>query len=282
MNRYKLMKIYKALDKVIKDNDPNKDYIYAMNNKSEEWLNKTYTNLNKFSKKVYKELLRVKNALILDIGNLGNKVTTELMRYYLEHYDNLLDIYDDTMYKHYIDIVDITLDDLSKIVAGANVGIDFQLLDEEAKIYLMNKKIQFARQVSNSTHDAIVSELSKGFELGESIPDLSARIANMPAFNMARATLVSRTEVVNSSNAGTFKGYELSGVVVGKEWVSIGDSRTRDIHLDAIGQRRALKEPFIVGGEKLMHPGDSSLGASAGNVIQCRCSTIPIFDGEVI
>src|SRR5690606_17616229 len=33
-----------------------------------------------------------------------------------------------------------------------------------------------------------------------------------------------------------------------------------------------LEEAFEVSGEQLMFPGDSSLGASAGNLINCRCS----------
>jgi hypothetical protein len=32
-----------------------------------------------------------------------------------------------------------------------------------------------------------------------------------------------------------------------------------------------VNEPFTVGGEQLMYPGDDSLGASPGNVINCQC-----------
>ena len=43
-------------------------------------------------------------------------------------------------------------------------------------------------------------------------------------------------------------------------------------HKNANGQQVLLEEPFTVGGEKLMHPGDSSMGASAKNIIHCRCT----------
>jgi hypothetical protein len=73
----------------------------------------------------------------------------------------------------------------------------------------------------------------------------------------------------------------LAGVVIGgvavaiamqKVWDAILDDKTRDHHAMASGQVRSMGVPFIVGGEMLKVPGDTSLGASAGNVINCRCS----------
>jgi len=58
-----------------------------------------------------------------------------------------------------------------------------------------------------------------------------------------------------------------------KTWDSVGDSHVRDDHLAADGQTVPVNEPFVVGGEQLMFPGDTSLGASAGNVINCRCGS---------
>lgn len=59
-----------------------------------------------------------------------------------------------------------------------------------------------------------------------------------------------------------------------KEWVSIGDHRVRGAHLAADGQVVSITEPFIVGGEQLMSPGDPDLGASVGNLVNCRCASI--------
>jgi predicted ABC-type ATPase len=64
-----------------------------------------------------------------------------------------------------------------------------------------------------------------------------------------------------------------------KEWHNISDSdvrtpldkRSKFNHLLA-EQRVFSHEPFIVSGEKLMFPADTSLGASIGNVAECRCS----------
>lgn len=58
-----------------------------------------------------------------------------------------------------------------------------------------------------------------------------------------------------------------------KTWTAILDERVRDNHAIADGQSQRIGNPFSVGGELLRHPGDTSLGASAGNVINCRCSS---------
>lgn len=57
-----------------------------------------------------------------------------------------------------------------------------------------------------------------------------------------------------------------------KTWVTIGDSKVRLWHQKAAFQTVLESEPFIVHNERLMHPGDMSMGASIENVANCRCS----------
>jgi hypothetical protein len=59
-----------------------------------------------------------------------------------------------------------------------------------------------------------------------------------------------------------------------KVWGTMGDDKVRPAHEDADGQEQPLDQPFIVDGEMLMYPGDTDLGASAGNVCNCRCSSV--------
>lgn len=61
---------------------------------------------------------------------------------------------------------------------------------------------------------------------------------------------------------------------VEKEWVTTGDERVRPAHVAADSQDRDLNAPFRVGGQLLRFPGDTSLGATAGNVINCRCASV--------
>ena len=57
-----------------------------------------------------------------------------------------------------------------------------------------------------------------------------------------------------------------------KIWRTVGDERVRRHHADADFQLRKANEPFLVNGELLRWPGDTSLGASASNIINCRCT----------
>ena len=61
-----------------------------------------------------------------------------------------------------------------------------------------------------------------------------------------------------------------------KSWANLGDSRVRRSPFNHLFAEQTVpaNKPFIVSGERLMYPGDTSLGASLGNVIRCRCSAI--------
>lgn len=61
---------------------------------------------------------------------------------------------------------------------------------------------------------------------------------------------------------------------VQKEWNTVGDANVRRAHAAADFQQRDQNKPFNVGGEQLKYPGDTSLGASLGNIINCRCAAV--------
>lgn len=59
-----------------------------------------------------------------------------------------------------------------------------------------------------------------------------------------------------------------------KMWITMQDAKVRSFpynHQSALFQKVPYKEPFVVSNELLMEPRDSSMGASAGNTINCRC-----------
>lgn len=57
-----------------------------------------------------------------------------------------------------------------------------------------------------------------------------------------------------------------------KWWSTMLDELVRDSHQEAEGQRRRASEAFDLRGGQLMFPGDTSLGVSLSEIINCRCS----------
>lgn len=61
-------------------------------------------------------------------------------------------------------------------------------------------------------------------------------------------------------------------------WITRGDEKVRAAHVAADNTFKNENGVFIVDGEQLKFPGDTSLGASASNVINCRCASVLIID----
>lgn len=97
------------------------------------------------------------------------------------------------------------------------------------------------------------------------------------------AIRAARTAVTAAENGGRQASYERAaemGVELTREWLATHDARTRHAHGMADGQRVKVDEPFIVGGEELMFPGDTSRGASGWNIYNCRCGLISAVKGH--
>lgn len=118
-------------------------------------------------------------------------------------------------------------------------------------------------------------ELADGMKKNESIADLAARIDEyLEPLYENRAESIARTETIPASNLAGQMAARATGLPLTKSWIATGDTRTRVDHLEAESgnQKIPIEDAYDVGGEKMMFPGDVSLGASAENTIQCRCS----------
>lgn len=95
-----------------------------------------------------------------------------------------------------------------------------------------------------------------------------------------RGETVGRTEALSAVHAGQHEAIEqavVDGNIPAEEiertWYATSDSRVRDAHLAMSGQVRRHGEPFqSPTGARLMYPGDSSLGASPRDIVNCRCT----------
>lgn len=61
-----------------------------------------------------------------------------------------------------------------------------------------------------------------------------------------------------------------------KQWVDIRDKKERETHREVGGTIIPIEDVFVVGDSLMRYPKDSSLGAEAKEIINCRC-TIKYF-----
>ena len=140
----------------------------------------------------------------------------------------------------------------------------------------LNRGIDLAygkRQISA----CVTSSIMQGKSIKGIADDLQTRI---PTMNRDSAIRTARTAVTNAQNAGRMDSYVAAtkmGIEMEREWVSALDARTRTEHAEADGKVVGVDEPFIVGGEKLMFPGDRS--GSGWNIYNCRCTQIAKVKG---
>lgn len=132
--------------------------------------------------------------------------------------------------------------------------------------------------ITETTREWVRQKLSEGHEQGLLYPEISRNMIN-DQINGSRAMLIARTESTGAMNFASFIAINKSAFQKEKEWIDTADARVRpagkpspfDHHHEDIG-KQPLEKAFFVSGEQLMFPGDTSLGASAGNICNCRCS----------
>lgn len=86
-----------------------------------------------------------------------------------------------------------------------------------------------------------------------------------------RAMFISECEANSILNYRQYSKAAKSGKTK-KKWIDVGDKRERKTHLEVGGTTLPIGEPFSVGDSLLQFPTDTSLGASADEIVNCRCS----------
>lgn len=115
--------------------------------------------------------------------------------------------------------------------------------------------------------------VQKGANLRRSLESRVKTITTFETQSIAEAAKLTEAQVL-VGQAPSVTGGSPQVVLIIKEWVTVGDERVREAHMLADSQTRTINESFSVGGEALRWPGDTSQGASLGNVINCRCSSV--------
>lgn len=162
-------------------------------------------------------------------------------------------------------------------------GLDFKLGPAQATEFLATRAKEI-QGINETTFEQIREAVRDGLDTGASYEQVAARIREV--FNEAsdvRAETIAITETNVAINSGRFAAMESARVPL-KGWLSARLETTRAAHLQAerdYGQEAdaiPTAQPFIVGGESLMHPGDPN--GSPGNTIRCRCVSIAVLRDE--
>lgn len=118
----------------------------------------------------------------------------------------------------------------------------------------------------------------------EGVPYVEAarQIAREYGTEFYRAERLVRSAYSTASNNANLQAILDAGFAK-KRWLTSRDARVRRPtpsspfdHHAAEGQTVPVDQPFIVSGEALMFPGDSSRGASIGSLINCRCTCVGV------
>lgn len=119
--------------------------------------------------------------------------------------------------------------------------------------------------LTNSEIDSLVMD-----KFNTTLQNRIPTIATTEVQNVYQATKNIQMNIINTM-------FVAQGINTQKRWDATLDSDTRRAHAEAHGQRRPINSPFSVWSESLMYPGDTSMGASVKNIVNCRCEQIFIL-----
>jgi uncharacterized protein with gpF-like domain len=153
-------------------------------------------------------------------------------------------------------------------------GIFRTLLDA----WIESETAQRVRMVVQTTKDLIASAISQS--VNESLgPAGMAKLIREQAggvISARRAKTIARTETHTAAQFSNTAAAEASGVELRKIWVRTKDERVRPSHIKAErdSRKNIIKagEPFNVGGNSAMFPGDPTLPPEES--INCRCGVV--------
>ena len=157
----------------------------------------------------------------------------------------------------------------AKQIAG--VGLSFSLQSPEVLEAITRRTSRLAELIGETTAKEVTAAIRAAELAGFSVAE-TARLVQATVFNERitdnRAKTIARTESAGAMSQGSWDQGRAMGIYQSKEWLAFEDDKTRDSHIDCMGQGRIpIDEPFQNG---LMYPLDPS-GDWPQEVINCRC-----------
>jgi uncharacterized protein with gpF-like domain len=134
-------------------------------------------------------------------------------------------------------------------------------------------------RIPDEVHAMVVAAILQGSQNAESTEQIAKRVDDILTFTGSenwenRAKVIAQTETNRHFN-GSMLAHGLLREQAGesslmKRWDTVMDNKERLEHREANNDVQPLNQPFIVGEEPLLFPGDPT--GSPWNVINCRCS----------
>lgn len=203
----------------------------------------------------------------------ANDDNESLSKTLLTHYRRVGDEFDDEIADQLPADVAITSDERSELAALLAAWYVIRA-DDQSKI------------ISDTTNTNITQSLVVAMESAPTLDNRTVAVtagANLNRLIASRIGGIAATETQASAEFGREQEAQVltNGLGPSKQWFTMGDDRVRFDHVGADGQIVPANETFLVGGERLNHPGDMSNGATIGNVAGCRCTVAYDVNGII-
>jgi hypothetical protein len=155
-----------------------------------------------------------------------------------------------------------------------DIGIDLDVASPYAA-GLLAKVGTKSINMGLAVRDAIAKTIGQAYAQGLSVPNTAAALRDsIDHLSTTTAIMQARTDLIGLANGASLASAQSLGDQAPqfKEWLATDDERTRETHADADGQVVPIDQPFQVGDDLLMYPGDPD--GSDEEVINCRCTLI--------
>lgn len=160
-------------------------------------------------------------------------------------------------------------------------GISWDLFRDEFADWVHDHGLEMAKEINGTTRDRLLAlrpTVEEAVRNGAGTNVLKRTLNKVyTQLGTTRAEVIARTEVLSSINHGQFRVYQNEGVPM-KMWYHAGfGPNSREAHTHVQGPI-PMNQDFTVNGIAMAYPGDPRGGP--GEVVNCRCTIIPIFEGE--
>ena len=158
------------------------------------------------------------------------------------------------------------------------IGIDDLVFPEEdpRAVAMAKKVLKKVKGINDTVVDDLANLFPQAIDEGADIDELTDLVQRVFGFAKNRSRTIAQTTATPVFEEGQLMSYEDAGLSK-RKWVSRRDGKVRNgkkwNHVKPDGQVRKITTKFMVSGERLKFPGDPD--GSAGNVINCRCTTFP-------